>query len=216
MTEQTPDGFQFIVKLPRLLSHDRNVTARDTFRIAVTELKRRGRLLGLLAQFPQSVHFDGPSQRWIEALGHDYKGFALAVEFRHDSWDRPEVPLWLAEHDITLVSPDVADLPGLYPRGLRVSGPRIYIRLHSRNRTWHTSSRGRYDYLYTRQELAEWVVALKPHVGRVQDVLFVFNNCYGGQAIENARMIRELLRKRIPDIQVVEPVTTFVEDRTAP
>src|SRR5437763_1230959 len=174
--EQTPEGFQFIVKLPRLLSHDRDPDVLEPFRDAVLELRRRGRLLGLLCQLPQSAHLDDTNRRWIERLGRALEGLGLAVEFRHRSWARPEVPPWLREHDITLVSVDVPDLPGLYPRGLVCSGPRAYVRFHSRNPSWYHSSRGRYDYRYTEKELAEWAEAVAQHAGRLDDVLFLFNN----------------------------------------
>jgi uncharacterized protein YecE (DUF72 family) len=203
MAEQTPEGFQFIVKLPRLLSHDRDAATLDVFLGAIAPLKNRGRLLGLLCQFPQSTHRDEPARRWVETLGRRYKGCSLAVEFRHDSWDDPEIPAWLGEHGITAVSPDVPDLPGLYPRRLTVSGPRVYVRFHSRNASWHKSSRGRYDYLYSRDQLAEWVTALRPHLSRVEEVLLLFNNCYDGKAIENIRLMQSVLREEAPGVHIV-------------
>src|SRR5581483_3225503 len=130
-----------------------------------------------------SAHFDDTNRDWIERLGRGLKGLSLAVEFRHRSWDVPQVPPWLAEQDITLVSVDVPDLPGLYPRRLVLSGSRAYIRFHSRNSSWYGSARDRYDYLYTPEQLAEWVFALKEHPGPIDEVLFLFNNCYNGQAI---------------------------------
>src|SRR6266404_1110676 len=53
LVEQTPDGFQFIVKLPRTLSHEESTSDIAGFRQAVDELHGRGRLLGLLCQLPQ-------------------------------------------------------------------------------------------------------------------------------------------------------------------
>src|SRR5690349_6148552 len=68
LAEQTPDGFQFIVKLTRTLSHERDAESVGPFREAVEELQRRGRLLGLLAQFPQSFHFTAANRQWAETL----------------------------------------------------------------------------------------------------------------------------------------------------
>src|SRR5688500_3943271 len=48
LADQTPDGFQFLVKLPRALSHDRDAAGLPGFRRAAEALRGRGRLLGLL------------------------------------------------------------------------------------------------------------------------------------------------------------------------
>lgn len=205
LAEQSPEGFQFIVKLPRSLSHERVARGLPTFRLAVKELQRRGRLLGTLAQLPQSAHFGTETQQWVESLGQGLEGMNLSVEFRHRSWNREEVSAWLREHDLLPVSVDVPDLPGLYRRGLVDGGARIYIRLHSRNMSWYESSRGRYDYLYSEGQLAEWIHRLEELKEPAEDVYFLFNNCYGGQAIQNAQQLQAMLRRSPRDFTVMEP-----------
>ena len=56
LAAQTPPGFQFIVKMPRSLSHEARTDELETFRQAVDELRKGNRLLGLLCQLPQSTH----------------------------------------------------------------------------------------------------------------------------------------------------------------
>src|SRR5258708_40218482 len=58
---QTPDGFQFLVKLPRLLSHERQLAALAPFPAAIMSLHEHGRLLGLLCHLPQSAQHDRPA-----------------------------------------------------------------------------------------------------------------------------------------------------------
>jgi uncharacterized protein YecE (DUF72 family) len=161
LAEQTPPSFQFLVKLPRTLTHEREAGDVLPFRRAVEELHRRRQLLGLLGQLPQACH-EGPEAReWIARLGNGLGDLGLAIEFRHRSWARPDVPGWLAERGLDLVSVDVPDLSGLYPRGLVRSGKRLYIRFHSRNAAnWYRSGEERYDYDYSDAELEEWVAAL--------------------------------------------------------
>src|SRR5262249_60700547 len=96
------------------------------FRRAVEELHGRGQLLGLLCQLPQSAHNKAPVRRWLETLADELSGLGLAVEFRHRSWAVPEVPPWLGERHVDLVSVDVPELPGLYPPGLVRSGPPLH------------------------------------------------------------------------------------------
>src|SRR5205823_11047641 len=115
-------------------------------------------------------------------------------------------PDWLREHAIDLVSVDVPDLPDLYPRGLVRSGTRAYIRLHSRNAAnWYRGSTRRYDYDYADDELAEWVAALEKDGAGLEEVLFLFNNCFHAHAVVNARRLRDLLRRLEPGFAVVEP-----------
>src|SRR5437868_14409235 len=53
---QVRPGFQFLVKIPRTLSHEQSPRDLTGFRLAAAELGRRGRLGGLLGQFPQATH----------------------------------------------------------------------------------------------------------------------------------------------------------------
>ncbi len=203
IADQTPAGFQFVVKVPRTASHDQSRADLPGFRLAVEELQRRGKLLGVLAQLPQSAH-DRPADRaWVETLAEELHGLDLAVEFRHRSWAAADVPPWLKEQSVDLVSVDVPNLPGLFPPGLVQSGRHIYVRLHSRNAAnWYASEKKRYDYQYDEAELGEWVAELaKSDADRA---LVLFNNCHHGHATANAQSIGELCG-RTKRLHVVEP-----------
>src|SRR5581483_1490047 len=101
---QTPAGFQFLVKLPRTLSHDKDARELEAFRGAVSAPAFSPHRLGLLCQLPQATH-DKPEHRaWIERLAKELSGLRLAVEFRHRSWFHAEVPAWLGAHNVDLVS----------------------------------------------------------------------------------------------------------------
>jgi uncharacterized protein YecE (DUF72 family) len=202
---QTPPGFQFLVKIPRTLSHEQGPRDLPGFRTAVAELERRGRLAGLLCQFPQSTHYGRTALRWLETLARELSGLRLAVEFRHRSWARPDLPAWLAERRLDLVAVDVPDLPALFPRGWVQSTPRAYVRFHSRNAgNWYAGGVERYDYGYADGELAPWVDAAARAEG-AEEALFLFNNCHGGRAAADARRVRALLAERAPQLHVVEP-----------
>jgi uncharacterized protein YecE (DUF72 family) len=204
--EQVPPAFAFLVKVPRTLTHRQDATDLQAFRAAAEELDRRGQLLGVLCQFPPSFRCGAPAKRWLAALGRGQAGLTPAVEFRHHSWHRPEIPAWLSEHGLDLVSVDVPDLPALYPRGLVPSGPRLYVRFHSRNAAaWYGAHERRYDYAYSEGELAEWAHALRDAAGRAERAVLLFNNCFDGQAVANARQMRALLRRLAPALEVVEP-----------
>jgi uncharacterized protein YecE (DUF72 family) len=207
LADQTPEGFQFLVKLPRTLSHEQNTNDISGFRAAVQELKGRGRLLGLLCQFPQACHNAPKRRAWLDTLAVEFADCRLAVEFRHISWFRPDVPAWLAERKVDLVSVDVPDLPGLYPRGLVQSSPRVYVRFHSRKaQNWYRGDTYRYDYHYADETLVEWIDALKRNENSSDQVLLLFNNCKRGHSAVNAQRVRELFVSRMDTgMEVVEP-----------
>jgi uncharacterized protein YecE (DUF72 family) len=206
LADQTPAGFQFVAKLPQTLSHQEDPRDLAPFREAVEELRRRGRLLGLLCQLPQATHHERRHLDRLDHLGRELADYRLAVEFRHRSWARPDVPEWLRERGLDLVAVDVPDIPALYPRGLVRSGPRLYVRFHSRNAgNWYLSDKERYDYHYPDAALQEWAGSLAAAAGRTHEAFLFLNNCRGGQAVDNARRLRELLRGRGPQVEVVEP-----------
>jgi uncharacterized protein YecE (DUF72 family) len=206
LADKTSDGFQFLVKLPRSLSHEQRRDDLATFRDAAAELRRRQRLMGLLCQMPQSLHYDKKSLQWLQILGGELSDFCFAVELRHRSWWREDLPEWMAAHHLDVVSVDVPDVPALFPRGWIQSSRRAYIRLHSRRAdTWYAGDKERYDYAYDDAELNEWIELMEAAQERTDEVLFLFNNCYRRQGVSNARRLRQLIEERTPAVPVVAP-----------
>ncbi len=206
IADLTPEGFQFIVKLPQTISHEMRDDDLPMFKKAVKEMESRGKLLGLLCQFPQSVRCDQGHLNWLDHVGEELAGLHLAVEFRHRSWARPEVPGWLRERDIDLVSVDVPEIPSLYPRGLVQSTRRIYVRFHSRNAgKWYKGDKDRYDFDYSDADLTAWVDSIAARSGQADHAFLLLNNCRGGQAIRNARRLQQLLPREAPQLDVVGP-----------
>jgi uncharacterized protein YecE (DUF72 family) len=209
LADNTPERFSFLVKLPRSLSHEQSTDDLAGFRDAVAELQRREQLMGVLCQMPQSTHYEKKSLHWLKKLGDELSDFRPAVELRHHSWWREDLPDWMAAHHLDLVAVDVPDLPALFPRGWVQSGRRAYVRLHSRNAgNWYHGDKERYDYSYSDRELLEWVESLRTAAReRTEEVLFLFNNCYRGQAVHNADRLRELIEEQTPQFSVVRPFT---------
>ncbi len=203
---KAPAGFQFLVKLPRTLSHDEKEDDLEGFKDSAESLQRRGCLMGLLCQLPQAHHYTRKRLAWLERLAERLGHLHLAVEYRHKSWARPEVIPWMAAHRLDLVAVDAPDLDSLYPRGLVRSSPRVYVRFHSRNAAnWYLSGQERYDYSYDDQSLREWAAALAA-AGDCREALLLFNNCMRGQAVENARRMEEIFRElAYGQVRVVPP-----------
>ena len=111
----------------------------------------------------------------------------MLVEFRHRSWlddeHRAETLAFLEQHRLSHV---VVDEPrddsarNLVPTVVAATTPFAYVRFHGRNLgTWNKRGGGaqeRFDYLYARGELEEWVEPLRELSGEAQQVYAMFNN----------------------------------------
>jgi len=217
LARRAPKEFQFIVKLHRSLSHEHDLSGAAAIREAVDGLQKENRLLGLLCQYPQEFHYTKQNLGRLEALAHKFSGHTLAVEFRHQSWHVTEVVDWLRQRQLHLVSVDVPNIPSLYPRRLVLSSRLIYIRLHSRNKdAWYADDKSRYDYLYSDQELLEWIDALIQAANSADRALMLFNNCHSSQAALNAQRVQKLLSQMKTPLEVVPPPEWQEEDGNQP
>lgn len=128
----------------------------------------------------------------------------VAVEFRHRSWvapDRIAATLdLLGARDAALVTVDtpVVDVASALPTLLEVTTPALaYVRLHGRNAgTWQGSRTvaERFDYVYSEQELEEWVEPVLALAEEAQEVAVVFNNNARDHALRNAAAFGDLVR----------------------
>ncbi len=103
----------------------------------------------------------------------------------------------MQKQDIAFTCLDEPDLPKLIRPSEVVTAHFGYIRFHGRNKKewWAGDNRTRYDYLYSDQELQEWLPRIQ-HMTRKAETLFVFfNNHWKGQAVLNAGRLKELLRE---------------------
>jgi uncharacterized protein YecE (DUF72 family) len=138
-------------------------------------------------------------------------GDEMLVEFRHRSWyeddQRDETLAFLEQHGMSHV---VVDAPKVDAKNvpltvLAVTSDLTYVRFHGRNAdTWNVRGRSaaeRFDYLYSEEELEEWVGPLQELAEQAKEAYVLFNNNnrsrVGGreaaQAPTNAEMLRELL-----------------------
>ncbi|HEU6444069.1 MAG TPA: DUF72 domain-containing protein [Gaiellaceae bacterium] len=182
------------------------------FREALEPLRAAGKLGGTLFQFPSYVVYKDLSLDYLawakEQMGED----EMLVEFRHSSWYeedvRRDVLSFLEEHGMSLV---VVDAPKVdaknVPRTLlALTSPTLYVRFHGRNAdTWNVrgkSAAERFDYLYSEDELREWVEPLRELAGQAENAYAVFNNnnrapgpngSWVAQAATNAQQFRQLL-----------------------
>ncbi|MFQ5600656.1 MAG: DUF72 domain-containing protein [Candidatus Krumholzibacteriia bacterium] len=201
MSQRTPEGFDFMVKLhgdmTHRQSHDDDLYRQ--FNDALRPLQDSGRLQGLLAQFPYSFKNTQGNRAFLGELRQRFPEHPLFVEFRHTDWIVEPVFPFLRNLEIGYVSVDEPALRGLVPAVARATTEVGYVRLHGRNaQTWYGSGPGggdRYDYLYSEEELREWVQKIRQLLVETRKTYVFFNNCHAGKAPANAQAMKELLEQ---------------------
>jgi uncharacterized protein YecE (DUF72 family) len=186
------------------------------FREALEPLRRDGKLGGVLFQLPPYVVFKPQSLDYLEWSREQLRGEEMLVEFRHRSWldddNRAETFAFLERLPATHVivdAPRSESAKNLVPTVLALTSATAYVRFHGRNlATWNKrggSAAERFDYLYSDEELGEWVGPLRELAGQARQAFAFFNNNssspnprsdLGGrvaQAATNAAQLRRLL-----------------------
>src|SRR5438034_3029104 len=156
------------------------------FHEALEPLRETGKLGGILMQFPPYVVFKPASFEYMEWAQEQLGGDEMLVEFRQASWldeeNRPETLAFLERHGMTYVIVDAPRLKGrnVLPTVLATTSQTAYVRFHGRNaETWNKRVRSaaeRFDYLYSEEEIREWVEPLAELAERSETVYAMFNN----------------------------------------
>ena len=198
LAQKTPASFRFAVKAYRGITHERQNPSLDAgrFMAALKPLAEAGKLSCVLFQFPYSFHNTPANRDYLKFLREWCGEVPAAVEFRNRRWISGEVFSLLRNERLALVCVDEPPVKGLIKPLAVVTAPPAYVRFHGRNAgKWyeHTESYERYDYLYSSEELKEWLPRLKVLERAAGEVYVSFNNHFRGQAVVNARMMREIM-----------------------
>jgi uncharacterized protein YecE (DUF72 family) len=200
MAKRTPSWFQFTVKANREMTHEIGDGAEtfEEFRKAIRPLQDHGKLGCVLAQFPWGFKRTVKNEGYLRKFAQRMEGIDTVVEFRNDSWENDETLDLLSASGLGYVCVDEPHLEGLMSRRVAIIGQTGYVRMHGRNYdTWWAKGREsyeRYDYLYSEEELAEWLSGIENMDKNADRVYVIFNNHYKGQAPANARTFEQMLR----------------------
>lgn len=183
------------------------------FLAALEPLRAAGKLGGILLQLPSYIVYKPASLEYLEWARDQLEGEDMLVEFRHRSWLEDEhrgATLSFLEGNgasHVIVDAPKTEARNLVPTVVALTSGTAYVRFHGRNAaTWNVrgkSAAERFDYLYSDDELAEWVEPLRELAGTAKTAYVFFNNngrseADGGfvaQAPTNAVALRGLLAK---------------------
>lgn len=199
---RTPRKFRFLVKLHKQTTHERDNEAReiDELLACLAPLRETSppKLAGLLAQFPASFHASAENEGYLSILAERCEGIPVFFEFRHRSWDNERAVELCARLHAGWVAVDLPPIRSLPAPRPAVTVNRGYVRLHGRNaKTWYDQDAGdRYDWDYSERQLRQWLPRLAALESRSEETFLFFNNCYMGQAVKNALLMKEILQRQ--------------------
>src|SRR5206468_12907926 len=138
------------------------------------------------------------------------------VEFRHRSWleeaEREDTFAFLEHTGLAVVSVDAPPTraSNVLPTFAAATHRVAYVRFHGRNvNTWNIKaekSSERFNWMYSAEELAEWVERLGALAAQADEVYAMFNNNRDDFAPRSAAILRGLLDTAgIPATGGVEP-----------
>jgi len=193
--------FLFSVKLHQVFTHKRKGFSQkdvDNFKFGIEPLKAKNRLAAILLQFPWSFANTPFHTGYLIRLFKLFSGYPLAIEVRHGSWDRADFYNILSEYKVCFCNIDQPIFHNsIKPSALSTNPEYSYVRLHGRNyKNWFKENAGRderYNYLYTKEELQDWVEKIKELGKKSKKVFVITNNHYRGQALANALQIKNML-----------------------
>lgn len=194
LARKSPDGFLFWVKANQETTHKQNRLVAEQFIDALTPMRDANKLAGVLLQFPQSFHRTVDNRKYLASVIDDFASVPLAVEFRHYSWDTDSTFAGLRDANVTLVIPDVPEIPALFHHAPLATNSTGYLRLHSRNAdNWYAGGAKRYDYDYADEELRSFTIQWAELANSADKVFTMFNNCHRGQAAANAQAFQKIV-----------------------
>ena len=206
----TNPDFKFTTKIYRGFTHEDAGTTDDdvkAFRNYLDPLAESGRLGAVLLQYPWSFKNSPESIDRLDRLFRAFSEYPLALEVRHSSFQNDEFLRYIDERNVSWVNLDQPLFSDSVKPSDAVTGPVGYVRLHGRNyEKWfaHNESWERYNYLYSKEELAPWVERIE-RMSKEKETYVVTNNHFRGQAVVNAADLQDALgmQARVPP-QVIE------------
>ena len=171
--------------------------------LAIEPLKASGKLGAVHFQFAPWIESNSDGQALVRRSVERMTDYPVAVEFRHSSWFAAanQVETLALQRDLGVTHTIVDG-----PQGFSNSVPSVWeatneelaiVRLHGRNHeTWNiqsTTAADRFNYDYSREELAQLVPQIRAVAKRVKRTQVIFNNNTQDQGQRNALTLMDLL-----------------------
>ncbi len=204
--QRTPPEFVFHVKAAKTMTHHEAVErtrAFAEFRASIEPLELSGKLRGILLQYHPRFVKSNEAKEELSLVRELLDPLVPLIEFRHRSWltdeERDDTLGFLERHRLAVVSVDAPPTraSNVLPTFAAATHPVAYVRFHGRNvKTWNIKAEKswqRFDWMYSREELEEWVERFGRLSEEADEVYAMFNNNRDDFAPRSAAILRGLL-----------------------
>jgi uncharacterized protein YecE (DUF72 family) len=204
--QRTPPEFTFHVKAHKTMTWHEGEPSDEAFaafRASLEPLELSGKLRGILMQYHPRFQKSADALAELERVRPRLEPLVPLVEFRHRSWmeagERDATLAFLEANGLSYVSVDtpMTRASNVIARHAAATHPVAYVRFHGRNeKTWNIKaekSSERFDWMYSAEELAEWVEKLGRLTSEADEVYALFNNNRDDFAPRSAVILRGLL-----------------------
>jgi uncharacterized protein YecE (DUF72 family) len=179
--QKSPDEFLFAVKVPRLITHFKQLKDCERYLSDFYGTIREGlknKLGPVLFQFPPKLGYsDEILERIVTQLD---LSFTNAIEFRHQDWWNDDVYKALGRKKIIFCGISHPSLPD----EAIVNTSKAYYRFHGVHKLYYSS--------YSEEKLREIAFQLKANK-KLKEVYIYFNNTASVAAIENITRLKSIL-----------------------
>lgn len=217
--QRTPPEFTFHVKAHKTMTFHEGEPTDDAFaefRASLRPLELSGKLRSVLLQYHPRFTKTPAAMAELERAPERLAPLVPLVEFRHRSWMEPEeradTLAFLERSGLAYVSLDtpMTRASNVVARHAVATHAVAYVRFHGRNaKTWNIKadkSSERFNWMYSQDELEEWVPKLERLAGDADEVYAMFNNNRDDFAPRSAMLLRGLLEEAgIPVSGGLEP-----------
>ncbi|MDP4169886.1 MAG: DUF72 domain-containing protein [Bacillota bacterium] len=211
--DETPDSFQFIVKAYQgMTGHQRGEIPFENkhemfsaFKDSLEPYTDKNKLAMVLFQFPPWFDCKKENVDYLRWCKEEMEDIHCALEFRHQSWFRPEyrdktLEFMVEQKWIHSICDEPQSGEGSVPIVLKTTDSnKVLVRFHGRNTYgWQKKNAEnwrevRYLYRYNQQELEQWATYIRALQQECENVYVLFNNNSGGDASDNAKQMMDIL-----------------------
>ncbi len=180
---QSPDGFSFSFKAPRIITHYKKFI--DTERLledfyGALQAGLHNKIGAVLFQLPPQLRYSDELLHRI--IGSMHAGYQNVIEFRHPSWWTKEVYRQLAAHQICFCG--ISYPGGKIPDTVIANIDTVYYRFHGVPVLYKSQYENE-----TLQNVVEEISSNK----QVKKAFIYFNNTWGTAALNNAIWLKQYI-----------------------
>ncbi|MCA9898951.1 MAG: DUF72 domain-containing protein [Anaerolineales bacterium] len=201
--QSTTDHFTFCLKTPKAITHEARLTdgIEAMAEFVETAVLLQEKLGCILIQFGPAFTY-AQVEELRQFLSQLPPTARYAVEFRHESWVRPEVVDLLRPFNICLTATDYIHLP----KTITPTADFLYLRFIGPHGQYATKDKELVDKT---ADLQAWYAQIKPLLPQFQHIFGFFNNDYSGFSPKTCNRFKQIVGLDVGEIRPLQQGRLF-------